>query len=135
MTSGKQKWGSTGLRRLINSARYQADGIRHGLMHDSAIRQVSLACIALSVAAAFVPVSTIEKVMLVFSALLIVLVEYINSAIEATVDRISVEAHPLSKNAKDCGSVAVAIAVLMAGLCWAVIAGPVILSLAEGVAT
>lgn len=128
-TSGKQKWGSTGLRRLINAARYQTDGIRHGLKHDSAIRQVSIACIALSVAATFVPVSTVEKLMLASSVLLIVLVEYINSAIEATVDRISVEAHPLSKNAKDFGSVAVAIAVLMAGLCWAVIAGPVLLSL------
>ena len=62
------------------------------------------------------------------SVLLIVLVEYINSALEATVDRISLEPHPLSKNAKDFGSVAVAIAVIMAGLCWLTIAGPVLLS-------
>jgi len=127
-SAAKQKWGSKGLRRLVNAARYQTDGILHGLRHDSAIRQVSMGCIALSVAAVFIPVSNLEKLLLVFSVLLIVLVEYINSAIEATVDRISVEAHPLSKNAKDFGSVAVAIAVLMAGLCWVVIAGPVLLS-------
>lgn len=124
----KEKWGSTGLRRLINAARYQIDGIRHGLLHDSAIRQVSAACFVLCVSALFVPVPRVERLLLILSTLLIALVEYINSALEATVDRISLDAHPLSKNAKDFGSVAVAIAVLMAGLCWAVIAGPVFLS-------
>jgi diacylglycerol kinase (ATP) len=124
----KEKWGSTGLRRLANAARYQIDGMRHGLLHDSAIRQVSAACFVLCVGAIFLPVSKVEKLLLIFSTLLIALVEYLNSALEATVDRISLEAHPLSKNAKDFGSVAVAIAVLMAGLCWLVIAGPVLLS-------
>lgn len=120
-------WKSSGLRRLINAARYQVDGIRHGLLHDSAIRQVSLGCIVLVVAAAFLPVSKVEKLILVLSLMLIVLIEYINSALEAAVDRISLDAHPLSKNAKDFGSVAVAIAVLMSGLCWTVIAGPLFL--------
>jgi diacylglycerol kinase (ATP) len=87
-----------------------------------------VACVALAVAAAFLPVARVEKLLLILSVLLIVLVEYINSALEATVDRISLEPHPLSKNAKDFGSVAVAIAVIMAGLCWLTIAGPVLLS-------
>ena len=113
------------MRRLINAARCQADGIRHGLLHDPAIRQVSVGCIALAVAAVFLPVSRTERLILVLSLMLIVLVEYINSALEAVVDRVSLDAHPLSKNAKDFGSVAVAIAVLMSGLCWVVIAGPV----------
>jgi diacylglycerol kinase (ATP) len=120
-------WKSSGLRRLINAARYQADGVRHGLLHDSAIRQVSLGCIALSIAAVLLPVSRVERLILILSLMLVVLVEYINSAIEAAVDRISLDTHPLSKNAKDFGSVAVAIAVLMSGLCWAVIAGPLLL--------
>jgi diacylglycerol kinase (ATP) len=120
-------WKSSGLRRLVNAARYQCDGVRHALLHDPAIRQVSIACIALSVVAAFMPVSRFERLILVLSLLLIVLIEYINSAIEAVVDRVSMDAHPLSKNAKDFGSVAVAIAVLMSGLAWAVIIGPLLL--------
>jgi len=126
--SARDRWRSSGIQRLIRAARYQLDGIRHGLLHDSAIRQVSVACVALAVAAAFLPVGRVEKLLLMLSVLLIVLVEYINSALEATVDRISLEPHPLSKNAKDFGSVAVAIAVIMAGLCWLTIAGPVLLS-------
>ena len=69
------------MRRLINAARYQADGIRYGLLHDPAIRQVSVGCIALSVAAVFLPVSRTERLILVLSLMLIVLVEYINSAL------------------------------------------------------
>jgi len=91
-----------------------------------------MVCVALTVVAAFLPVTRIEKLLLVLSVLLIVLVEYINSALEATVDRISLEPHPLSKIAKDLGSVAVAIAVIMAGLCWLSIAGPVFLSWLSG---
>ena len=127
MTEPRQ-WRSHGLRRLINAVRYQSDGIRHALSHDSAIRQVSAACFVLSVVAALLPVSNVEKLLLILSVLLIVLVEYINSAIELVVDRVSLEPHPLSKAAKDFGSVAVAIAVLMCGLCWAVIAAPVVVS-------
>lgn len=125
--SAKDRWGSSGLKRLVNALRYQSQGVRHGLMHDSAIRQVSAACIALCVVVTFLPVSTLERLILALSLLLIVLVEYVNSAIEATVDRISLESHPLSKQAKDFGSVAVAIAVLMSGLCWFIIAGPLVL--------
>ena len=125
--SAKARWGSSGLKRLVNALRYQSQGVRHGLLYDSAIRQVSAACIALCAVAALLPVSTLERLMLALSLLLIVLVEYVNSAIEATVDRISLESHPLSKQAKDFGSVAVAIAALMSGLCWVVIAGPLVL--------
>lgn len=126
-TPSNSPWKSAGLRRLVNAARYQSDGIRHGLLHDPAIRQVSIACIALSIVAAFMPVSRVERLILVLSSLLIVLIEYINSAIEAVADRVSLDAHPLSKNAKDFGSVAVAIAVLMSGLAWVVIIGPLLL--------
>ena len=120
------RWRSTGIRRLVNAARYQSDGIRHGLLHDSAIRQVSGACFVLACVAALLPLAALERLILVLSLLLIVLIEYINSAIEATVDRISLDPHPLSKQAKDLGSVAVAIAVMMSGLCWLVLAGPLV---------
>ncbi len=58
--------------------------------------------------------------------MLVVMVEFLNTAIEKTVDRISLDEHPLSGVAKDCANVAVVIAVLMMGLCWVVIAGPVL---------
>ena len=64
--------------------------------------------------------------------MLVVLVEFVNSAIESVVDRISLERHPLSGQAKDLGSVAVGIAVLMSGLCWLVIAGPVVVHVFRG---
>ena len=122
------KWRSRGFRRLLNAARYQYDGMRHALLHDSAIRQVSAACLVLSCLAALLPVTRIERLILILSLLLIVLVEYINSAIEATVDRISLERHPLSKQAKDLASVAVAIAAIMSSLCWIMIAGPLVMA-------
>ena len=122
------KWRSSGFRRLLNAARYQSDGIRDALLHDSAIRQVSVACILLSCVALLLPITRIERLILILSLLLIVLVEYINSAIEATVDRISLDSHPLSKQAKDFASVAVAIAAIMSSLCWIMIAGPLVMA-------
>jgi len=59
--------------------------------------------------------------------MLVVVVEFLNSAIEAVVDRVSTEIHPLAGQAKDMGSAAVGLAVLMSGLCWVVIAGPPLL--------
>ena len=76
---------------------------------------------------ALLPVTDIEHLVLVLSMMLVVLVEFINSAIETTVNRISIELHTLSKQAKDMASAAVFISVLMSGLCWTVIAGPVLL--------
>jgi len=120
-------WASSGVRRLVRAMRHTHDGIRHALMHDSAIRQVSLACAVLSLIALALPVTYIEKLLLIAPTMLVVLVEYINSAIEATVDRISLDSHPLSKQAKDLGSVAVGISVTIAGLCWTVIVGALVL--------
>ena len=75
------------------------------------------------------PVQRLEHLTLVLSMMLVVFAETINSAIELVVDRISSETHPLSKAAKDTAAAAVVVAVLMSGLSWAVIAGPVILAM------
>jgi diacylglycerol kinase (ATP) len=124
-------WKSSGFRRLLNAWRYQFDGIRYGLENDSAIRQVSIVVFALCFLALFVPVTRIEKLLLILPLLLVALVEYLNSAIEAVVDRVSLDSHPLSKVAKDYGSVAVAIAVVMSGVSWAMILGPSVLGLVK----
>ncbi len=76
--------------------------------------------------ALWLPVSPFERVVLVCSVVLVLLVELLNTAIEATIDRISLDRHPLSGQAKDLGSAAVLLSVGMAALCWGVVAGPVL---------
>jgi diacylglycerol kinase (ATP) len=117
--------GATGLRRLINACGYSAAGLRHALEREAAIRQELAACIVLIPLALLLPVPPVERLLIVLSMLLVVLTEFVNSAIEAAIDRISLERHPLSGQAKDLGSAAVAVALLMSALCWIVIAGPV----------
>ena len=107
------RWKSSGFRRLVNAARHQLDGIKHGLESDSAIRQLSFVVFALCVLALFMPVTKLETLLLILPLLLVALVEYLNSAIEAMVDRVSLDSHPLSK-----------IAVVMSLVSWAVILGP-----------
>src|SRR4051812_8994134 len=120
-----KEWKSTGLQRLRRAAGHQWAGVRHGLQSDPALRQVTMAFLVLLPVALLVPVTTIERLLLILSLMQVVVFEYPNSAIESCIDRVSLEHHPLSRQAKDYASVAVAGAVLMAGLCWLVIAGPV----------
>jgi diacylglycerol kinase (ATP) len=119
---------SGGFARLLKAGRHDYAGITHALRHDPAIRQVSVAVLVGVGVAACLPVGTVEKLLLVVTTLQVVLVEYLNSSIEAVVDRISTEHHPLAGHAKDLASVAVGLAVLVAGICWTVIAGPLLLA-------
>jgi diacylglycerol kinase (ATP) len=122
---------SGGFARLLKAGRHDVAGISHALRHDPAIRQVSVAVLFGVGAAACLPVGTLEKLLLVVTTLQVVLVEYLNSSIEAVVDRISTEQHPLAGHAKDLASVAVGLAALVAGICWIVIAGPLLLGWLE----
>jgi diacylglycerol kinase len=81
----------------------------------------------LAVVALLLPVSTLEKLGLVAVLLLVLIVELLNSAIEAVVDRVSLDRHPLSKNAKDLGSAAVLLACILALATWGAIVAPLIL--------
>lgn len=76
--------------------------------------------------ALFLPVSGLEKIALIAVLMLVLIVELLNSAIEAVVDRVSLDNNPLSKNAKDFGSAAVMLALLLAVATWAVIALPLL---------
>lgn len=91
---------------------------------ESAFRQEAALAAILVPAALLVPVDAIARVLLIGSVLLVLLVELLNSALEATVDRISFERHELSKRAKDRGSAAVTIALLMCALTWGLLCGP-----------
>jgi len=120
------------VRRLFNALGYSYAGVRHAVLNDVTIRDALIALAILVPVSILLPVSDIEHLVLVLSMMLVVLVEFVNSAIETTVDRISLERHPLAGRAKDLGSAAVLIAVLMSGLCWVVIAGPIAIQWLKG---
>jgi len=113
--------GKTGLRRIVSAARYSIDGLVAAARNEDAFRQ------ELALAAVFVPLAFwvggngLERALLIGSVLLVLIVELLNSAIEATVDRISFENHRLAKRAKDIGSAAVMLALVCAGLTWLLI--------------
>ena len=118
-----------GLGRLVGAFRCSVAGLRHAVRNEAAFRQELVVSALLLVPAIALPVARLERLVLVLSMLLVMVVELLNSAIEATVDRIGTERHPLSGLAKDLGSAAVAVALVMSLACWIVVAGPAIVDL------
>ena len=111
----------SGLKRIVSALRYSADGLRSAWRHEHAFRQEMLLFVIGAVVALALRVSALEKLVLIGVLLLVLIVELINSALEAVVDRISLERHPLSKNAKDLGSAAVLLTCALACATWAVV--------------
>ncbi|MDI3512810.1 MAG: diacylglycerol kinase [Gammaproteobacteria bacterium] len=110
--------GKTGLRRIWNAFHYSLDGLSAAYRYEDAFRQETwLALVALPLAL-WLGDSALERVMMIGSVLLVLIVELLNSAIEATVDRVSLERHQLAKRAKDIGSAAVLIALINAAVVW-----------------
>ena len=110
--------GKTGVRRVINAVRYSMDGLRAAYTGEDAFRQETLLAAALIPLAIWLPVSGLGKALMIASVLLVLAVELINSAIEAVVDRISLDRHALSKRAKDLGSAAVLLALIDVAAVW-----------------
>ncbi len=113
--------GKTGLRRVLNAAGYSADGLRAAFRHEDAFRQELLLSCVLIPLGIWLGNTGIERALMTFSVLLVLMFELVNSAIEATVDRISLENHLLAKRAKDIGSAAVMIALANVALVWALV--------------
>lgn len=111
----------SGLRRIASAMRYSLAGLRSAWKHEHAFRQEIAVIVPATVGALLLPVTPLEKLLLAASMALVLIVELLNSAVEAIVDRVSLERHPLSKNAKDFGSAAVMLAVLLSAACWAVV--------------
>ncbi|MES2742214.1 MAG: diacylglycerol kinase [Pseudomonadota bacterium] len=111
----------SGLKRIVAAFFYSIDGFKSAWRHEHAFRQELVLGLIGTVVALLLKISAFEKLVLIGVMLLVLIVELINSAIEAVVDRISLERHPLSKNAKDFGSAAVFLACLLALASWAVI--------------
>ena len=113
--------GKTGLRRLWNAFGYSLAGFRAAYHHEIAFRQEVLLALILIPLALSMPVGYLGKALLVASVLLVIIVELINSAIEAIVDRISLEKHELAGRAKDLGSAAVLVSLINALVVWGLV--------------
>jgi diacylglycerol kinase (ATP) len=111
----------SGVKRIFSAFTYSIDGFKAAWQNEQSFRQEMLVVVIGTVAALSMKISAFEKLMLVAVLVLVLVVELINSALEAVVDRISLEPHPLSKNAKDLGSAAVALSIGIALAAWAVV--------------
>ena len=110
--------GTSGVQRILNATSYSLAGFKAAFQNEAAFRQIILINALLIPLSFFMPVSRVEQVLMIVVCLLAIIVELINSAIEAVVDRVSMEQHPLSKNAKDMGSAAQFVALAIIALTW-----------------
>ena len=113
--------GKTGLRRLINAAGYSISGLAAAARHEDAFRQELMLAAVLIPLGLWLGKSGVERALLVGSVLLVLTVELLNSAIEATVDRVSLDDHNLAKRAKDIGSAAVLVSLINVLLVWGLV--------------
>ena len=116
----------SGFKRIFSAVFYSIDGFRAAWKHEHAFRQELMIAVPGIVIAFFLPVTSPERLALIAVLLLVLIIELLNSAIEAVVDRVSLDRNPLSKNAKDLGSAAVMLAFFLALATWGIIVGPLI---------
>jgi diacylglycerol kinase (ATP) len=113
--------GATGWPRIRNALKNSLVGLRDAFDQEDAFRQeIALAAILVPLAL-LLPVTAVERVLLIASVLLVLIVELLNSSLEAAVDRISLEAHALARQAKDIGSAAVLLSLINAAVTWGLI--------------
>ncbi|MFD1802069.1 diacylglycerol kinase [Mixta tenebrionis] len=108
----------TGLVRIIKAAGYSWQGLRAAWQHEAAFRQEAVMALVAIVIACWLDIDAVTRVMLIGSVALVMIVEILNSAIEAVVDRIGNEFHPLAGRAKDMGSAAVLLSIILALFVW-----------------
>jgi len=113
--------GKTGLKRVWNALFYSIDGMRAAFRHEDAFRQEVFLAALLIPAALFTPAGGLGKALMIAAVLLVLIVELLNSAVEAAVDRISLENHALAKRAKDIGSAAVLLALINVPVVWGLV--------------
>ncbi len=117
----------SGLKRILGAIGYSMEGFKSAWKGEHAFRQEMVLVVSATIVALLLPVTPLEKLMLIGVFVLVLIVELLNSAIEAVVDRVSLERNPLSKNAKDFGSAAVFLTLSLAAATWAVIVWPLLL--------
>jgi len=109
---------NTGIKRVIYAAGYSYKGLKHNFLYEAAFRQEVIAALILIPVALYLDVTKVEKLMLISSVVLVMIVELLNTAIEAVVDRISLDFHELSGLAKDTGSSAVLFSLILCIYFW-----------------
>ncbi|QSX42249.1 diacylglycerol kinase [Shewanella cyperi] len=115
-----------GIKRVIRATGFSFKGLKSAWTHEAAFRQEVMLAVLLLPVAAWAPVSMVEKLLLVLTVFIVLIVELLNSAIEAVVDRVGEEIHPLSGQAKDIASAAVFISLCLCGLTWGAILLPLL---------
>lgn len=110
-----------GIKRIFYAAMYSWQGLKSAIKHEEAFQQEFIAFILLATISFFLDVTAIERLAMISSLVLVMIVEILNSAIEAVVDRIGTDKHKLSGRAKDYGSFAVLMSILVATATWLVI--------------
>jgi diacylglycerol kinase (ATP) len=110
--------GKTGLRRIWNALFYSFEGLKAAYRHEDAFRQEVWLALVLIPLALFLPASGMGRALMIASVLVVLIVELLNSAVEATVDRVSLENHRLAKRAKDIGSAAVLFSLINVAVVW-----------------
>ncbi len=113
--------GKRGWQRVVNALHYSLDGLLAAWDHEDAFRQEVILAGLMTPAALVLPVTLVERILMIGSVVLVLIVEILNTAVEAAIDRQSYEINPLAKRAKDLGSAAVMLALLLAGGVWAAI--------------
>ena len=113
--------GGTGITRILNSTRYSMMGLKAAFLNEAAFRQLVYINVVLQPIALWLDVTRVERAILMLVPLLSLAIELLNTAIENVVDRVSLELHPLSKKAKDMGSAAQFVGLVMISVAWLVI--------------
>jgi diacylglycerol kinase (ATP) len=116
------KPGNTGLMRILRATRYSAQGFRDAWRHEAAFRQEVALTLVLSPVALWLGTNPLERTLLIGSCVLVIVVELLNSAVEAAIDRHGDEINELSGRAKDLGSAAVMLSLMLVGALWASVA-------------
>ena len=116
--------GNRGVARAWHAAKNSWCGLVYAFMEESAFRQELTLFVLLTPIAMVLPITLLEKSLLVSSLMMVLVIELLNSSVEAAIDRISFEHHDLSKRAKDFGSAAVMLALFVAALIWAAVCIP-----------
>ena len=116
----------TGISRILHAGLDSYAGLRHNFIHEAAIRQEIIAAMIMIPFACWLDVSTSERLLMICAVLLVIIVELLNTAIEATVDRIGLDYHELSGLAKDTGSAAVFFSLLLCTIVWLTIVIPLL---------
>lgn len=120
-----------GFKRVVDATHYSFEGLRAAWAGEIAFRQELLISAIMTPVALALPVSLAEKVILIAVMVLVMIVELLNSAIEAAVDRDSLEINPLGKRAKDVGSAAVLIALMLAFGTWIAVVGTLLVRMSS----